>query len=172
MPATRSAARGINEETDARVLDQLKPLRNMSNEERRSEVKKVDKDKKMIDESHPLWSIYQNIPLGDGADLTNLEILVLCRVSPAERHERASKWFAKDKFSLIYSRFAPDRPPKTPDLNDKFDSLTREDFKAAGISWADMPLFASGGKKKKGKDAEKLVDYNTKMGESDEDEEM
>ncbi|PVH81820.1 hypothetical protein DL98DRAFT_587135 [Cadophora sp. DSE1049] len=161
LPTEKSVGEGSKVKKGGKgkkVAKKVKSLKDMSDKERRAEGTKLDAKKKVIDENHPLWPVYQNIPTGSGETLSNVELLILCRVPAEERHKRASKYFAKDKYSLIYRRYHPERSKKNLD---KFDKFTRQDFKAAGITWADMPLFASGGTKKAKKD-EILVD--TKMG--------
>ncbi|KAG4442105.1 hypothetical protein IFR05_002391 [Cadophora sp. M221] len=96
------------------------------------------------DKNDPLLREFQAIPAtGTGLDLTSRQLALLARATPAERHVRASKMYSK--LGLPFHRFRPDRP--NLNINYEFDRIADADFRHCGITRAQLPRFASGGKK-------------------------
>ncbi|KAL5324616.1 hypothetical protein ACEPPN_009162 [Leptodophora sp. 'Broadleaf-Isolate-01'] len=96
------------------------------------------------DLNDPLFAEFLAIPIfGTGLNLTPRQIALLGRVSPAERHARASEIYSK--LGLLQARLRPDRPDLT--VNNIIDQITDADFLHTGMTRETLPKFASGGKK-------------------------
>ncbi|KAG4413436.1 hypothetical protein IFR04_013413 [Cadophora malorum] len=94
------------------------------------------------DPNDPLYQQFLAIPSpGDGLNLTPIQLCILFRRSPAERHTRASEVFGRAYLNNTSGGLIKSRLRNSPIIN----NITNQHLQAVGMTRAQIPRFASGG---------------------------